>query len=88
MSNAFYTTETKICHCPLWKVDVKVEAKYRYFNPNDKTAHFTHLSECEILKNLRSPKSRQNKGFEMCYYCDQDDTCQCLNGFPEEITLH
>lgn len=88
MSNAFYIIKTKTCHCPLWDIDVKVEAKYRSFTPHDKTADFTNLSECEIIKNLRSPKSKQNKDFSMCYYCDRDDTCPCLADFPEKIIIH
>lgn len=88
MSNALYAISAKTCHCPLWDIDVKVEAKYRYLNSNDKTAKFNGLSECDILKNLRLPKSKQDKRFEMCYYCDRDDICQCLTDFPEEIKIH
>mgnify|MGYP006865375583 CR=1 FL=1 len=85
MFNSFYTTKTKTCQCPLWLTNVTITAKYRIHENSNQSAHLT-VTECEIVRNLRLPKSKQNKELEMYRYCNHDD-CPNLRGFPKEITL-
>lgn len=84
MFNSFYTLKTKTCQCPLWITDVTITLKYRIHEDNH-SAHLTS-TECEIIRNLHLPKSKQNKKLEMYRYCNYDD-CPNLKGFPKEITL-
>lgn len=85
MSNNFYTLQHKTCQCPLWKVNVNITAKYRFYEGSNHQAHIS-TTECEIVQNLRLSKRKQNKKLDMFYYCNDDD-CPCLKDFPEEITL-
>lgn len=84
MSNSFYTTITRKFQCPLWPTKVRITAKYRIREDN-KSAYFAY-AECEIVRNLRLPKRKQNPKLDIFRYCNNDD-CPCLKCFEQEITV-
>lgn len=86
MINSFYTLKYKVCDCPLWLTKVKIAAKYRFYEGSNNKVHLV-TAECNIVKNLQLPRSKQDKSLELYRYCNYKD-CPCLKGFEKEIVLH
>lgn len=78
---SYYTLKYKTMQCPLWHTNVNIIGKYRI--RDDGTQHLA-LTECEIVKNLKLPKKKQDKRLALFRYCRIDD-CPCLKTFEEEI---
>ena len=81
----FTTTLNKHVICPLWKEEITICGKYRLSEEESRQyeAKFMYAT-CPIVENLKLPKTKQNKKYELFRFCNIE-SCELLNDFQPVI---
>lgn len=84
---AYTTISTKRVICPLWKEEISLQGHYLFSEEKGHTYEAKFLSAtCPIVENIRLPKSKKDKKYELFRFCNVDD-CELLKGFKPVIDI-
>lgn len=83
---AFTTISTKRVVCPLWKEEISLQGRYLLSEEEGHTYEAKFLSAtCPIVENIRLPKSKKDKKYELFRFCNDD--CKLLKDFKPVIDI-
>lgn len=83
----YCTYLAKQVHCPVWNIDVHLNAKYRMSDDESTPyrAYFEH-AKCPIYENGLKHISDQNPTLKLMY-CPDKASCSLLTDFPSEVDV-
>ena len=83
----YITTLTKQAVCPLWEEKISLTGKYCFSTNENKPYEATFMyASCPIPENLKLPKDKRNKDYELFWYCNYNP-CKLLEDFKPLIDV-
>lgn len=80
-----YTLVREKYFCPMWKTEVTITAKYRFFDEENPHIGKYASCSCPILENLKLPQNKRDKDLGLFLYCKKQEECTKSNIFPPVI---
>ena len=86
MNSTGYTLVYKQHYCKMWKINLTLTVKYRFFDDEQHIAKYASCS-CPVIENLKKPHSKQDKKYELFRYCKMHEECLSSMNFDTEIKV-
>lgn len=84
---AYTTISTKYVICPLQNTEVSLQGHYLFSEEKGHTYEAKFLSAtCPIVENIRLPKSKRDKKYELFQFCNVSN-CELLKDFKPVIDV-
>ncbi|WP_337400169.1 hypothetical protein [Congzhengia sp.] len=81
----YYTIVRKTHTCPKWNTDVRLEAKYYYFDEENPYSAKYVSCKCPIAENCKSTGKKKNYAYHP--YCGIEQECLATANFKPIIDI-